>query len=72
MSFQSLSPNLYRLGSHVLLFEEIIVINDSYYSIRIEEMLIMNSSSLTVSGNNCNTINALFSVMLNLINMITF
>lgn len=52
MSFQSLSPNLYRLWS--------------------QEMFTMNSNSLTVQGNNCNTVNALFSVMLNLINMITF
>lgn len=72
MSFQSLSPNFYRLWSHVLLLEETIEISDCYYSIRIKEILIMNSNNLTVWGSNCNTINALLLVMLILINTLYY
>lgn len=41
----NLSLKLFMLWSHVLLVEEVIEINDCYYSVRIKEVLLRNSSS---------------------------
>lgn len=54
-----------------MLVEEIIEINDCYYSVRIKEMLLRNSSSLTV----CElvlTVNELLLAMLMMINMLYY